>query len=301
MLEKTNESQNEVIITGILNELDIVEGKSAEGQPYVRGTAYIRVDQEIEGEVKENIIPVKMFSMMYKKGTKEVSKLYTRILNYKNEFKSLAIVDSPSEASRVTVTASISENSFYNESTDSIITGFQVSSNFIKKAKDSDKEGAKFVFSGVVINTNSEVNSDGEETGRLFVKLGVIGYGGKINIITLTATGSKKEHIENNWETKDTVKVAGVLNMSKEVKVFRDDTGFGEPIEKTKPITCNELIITGGSASGLEDDYSYDATDIATLLEERKVYLETLKTKAKNKSKSNSKSSSSNSNEDFGF
>lgn len=301
MLEKTNESQNEVIITGILNELDIVEGKSAEDQPYVRGTAYIRVDQEIEGEVKENIIPVKMFSMMYKKGTKEVSKLYTRILNYKNEFKSLAIVDSPSEASRVTVTASISENSFYNESTDSIITGFQVSSNFINKAKDSDKEGAKFVFSGVVINTNSEVNSDGEETGRLFVKLGVIGYGGKINIITLTATGSKKEHIENNWETKDTVKVAGVLNMSKEVKVFRDDTGFGEPIEKTKTITCNELVITGGSASGLEDDYSYDATDIATLLEERKVYLETLKTKAKNKSKSNSKSSSSNSNEDFGF
>ena len=29
MLEKTDESQNEVIITGILNELDIVEGKSA--------------------------------------------------------------------------------------------------------------------------------------------------------------------------------------------------------------------------------------------------------------------------------
>jgi hypothetical protein len=44
MLEKTTESQNIVTITGVLNELDIVEGRTADGREFVRGTAFIAVD-----------------------------------------------------------------------------------------------------------------------------------------------------------------------------------------------------------------------------------------------------------------
>lgn len=299
MLEKSTESQNEVTIVGILNELDIVEGKSSEGKEYVRGTAYVRVDQEINGEVVENIIPVKMFSMKYKKGTNEISKLYTRILGYKDDFKSVAAVEDASSASRISVTGNLTENSFYDEKKDRIVSGFQINSNFLNEAKSSQTESAKFVLSGVVINKQEEVNSEGEETGKLLVKLGIVGYGGKLNIVTLTATDSKKEHIENNWEVKDTVRVAGAVNMTHEVKVFKDDTGFGEPIEKVKTITRNELVITGGSASGLEDDYSYDATDIAAMLEERKAELESLKEKAKSKKKNTTSNKSSSDN--FGF
>jgi hypothetical protein len=41
---KERESKNECYISGILNELDIVEGTTSDGRDYVRGTAKIRVD-----------------------------------------------------------------------------------------------------------------------------------------------------------------------------------------------------------------------------------------------------------------
>lgn len=278
MLEKTTESQNIVTITGVLNELDIVEGRTADGREFVRGTAFIAVDQEVDGVPVSNIIPVKMFSMKLKKDGGP-NKIYERILGYKNEFKSVAIVEDRSEATRVTVSAKVSENSFYDERTNQIRSGYAIDSNFINKAKDADVEGAKFVFSGVVMGKQNEVDTNGEETGRLLVKMGLVGYAGKLNVITLVATGSKKDHIENNWENKETVKVAGLVNMTHEVKQIVDDSGFGDPIVRTKTINKNELFITGGSASGLEEDLSYDATDISEMLEARKADLEALKNK----------------------
>lgn len=280
MLNKSVESQNEVTIVGTLNELDIVEGTTGDGRDYVRGTAYIKVDQEINGMATENIIPVRMFSMKLKKGTNEVSKIYSRIISYKTDLKSIAAVEDISEASRVSVNAKISENAFYNDKTGKIISSFQVESNFINKAKSTDEDVAKFLISGVVLSKIDELNND-ESTGRLIVNMGVIGYGEKLSVIKLYATDSKKSHIENNWETKETVRVAGLLNVTHEVKVIKDDSGFGEPIEKKKTIYKDELIITGGSASGLEEDYSYDATDISSMLETRKVEQENLKNKTK--------------------
>lgn len=295
MLEKNTESQNEVIVSGILNELDIVTGVTKDGRDYVRGTAYVRVDQEINGETVENIVPVKMFSMKLKKGTTEVSKIYERIMGYSSEFKSIAVCEDPAEASRVTIVAKVSENAYYDERTGQIRSNFQLDGNFINKAKPGDVEGAKFVFSGVVIGTQNEVNADGEETGKLFVKLGIVGYGGKLHVVTLAATDSKKTHIENNWSQKDTVKVAGVVNISREVKEFKEDTGFGEPIISTKTLYRNELVITGGSASCLDEDYAYDAADIASLLEDRKVAQEALKNAPKKTASAPAKS------DGFGF
>ena len=47
---KKIQSKNECTIVGILNELDIVEGKASDGRDYIRGTATIRVDQEVKGK-----------------------------------------------------------------------------------------------------------------------------------------------------------------------------------------------------------------------------------------------------------
>jgi hypothetical protein len=41
---KQVQSKNECYISGILNELEIVEGKTYDGRDYVRGIAKVRVD-----------------------------------------------------------------------------------------------------------------------------------------------------------------------------------------------------------------------------------------------------------------
>lgn len=64
---KKIQSKNECTIVGILNELDIVEGKTSDGRDYIRGTATIRVDQEVKGKQVENLIPVSMFAMRLKR------------------------------------------------------------------------------------------------------------------------------------------------------------------------------------------------------------------------------------------
>ena len=64
---KKIQSTNTVTIIGTLNELNIEEKTTADGRAYVHGTANVKVDQEINGTMVENIIPVRMFSMRLKK------------------------------------------------------------------------------------------------------------------------------------------------------------------------------------------------------------------------------------------
>lgn len=45
-IEKT-QSENNVYVSGILNELDIVTGTTTDGREWIRGTANIKCDQDI--------------------------------------------------------------------------------------------------------------------------------------------------------------------------------------------------------------------------------------------------------------
>lgn len=281
---KEVQSQNECFISGVLNELDIVEGKTTDGREYVRGTAKIRVDQEINGKVQENIVPVSMFSMKLKKDNSPNS-VFTRILGYKDTLISEAIAETPSQASKVTLSGkscNIAENLWYDQRTDQVRSGFQISSNFINPKRDNDKDKAGFELSGVVLNTRPEIDSKTEEeTGRLIVNLGIIGYNGTINVVDLIASDTAKAHIEANWTNGDTVKVVGLINVSQKVVTWKEEQGFGEPIERSRTESKRELIITGGSAGGLDEGLSYDADDIKAALAERKAKMESIKQNSK--------------------
>ena len=101
---RESESTNSVMIAGILKELDITEAKSSEGKEYVSCKATVKVDQEVNGKMTENEIPVRMFAMRKKKdGTN--NKLYDNIVGYKEKFTALAACpeDNPGLASRVVI------------------------------------------------------------------------------------------------------------------------------------------------------------------------------------------------------
>lgn len=287
------QSTNRVTISGILNELNIEEKVTTDGRGYVHGTAKIKVDQEVNGQMTENEIPVRMFSMKKKKDGTD-NDLYKGIVKMADDFISMGAAETPSQASRVTITGGQIQENTYIDKSGIERSDFQIFSNFMKSAKTQDEEVAKFELSGVIGNIQDEMKN-GEETGRLLVKFIVIGYQGRADVITLIAENPVAvNHIRNNWEKGDTVSVAGVVNMTFKVETWEEEQGFGEPIKRSKTVSKRELLITSGSPCGLDEELSYDNDAIKLALEKRQQRNEEQKQK-KNAAKATPKRN------DFGF
>ena len=286
---KEAQSTNVVEISGILSQLEVEQKKTADGKNYASAKATIKVDQEIGGKMVENEIPVKLFSMELKSDGK-VSKIYTGILEMRDKFTSLAALpdDEKDKASKVVITSGqLKENIWVDPSSGQVRTGFEIDSNFMNAPRQGAEfePGARFELSGVIMDTTRETDANQEETGRLKVKVAVVGWTGKdgvtrVDVIDLiAASDSAVNFIESNWEKGVTVNINGKISFNQSTKVWYEEQGFGEPIKRTKTQTRKELIILGGSPSGLEEEYSYDANDIKAGLAARAARVEEQKEK----------------------
>lgn len=276
---KEKESKNIVEVTGILNEMDVNTGTSKKtGKEYVSATIKVRLDQEINGVPTENLIPIKFFAMK-KKNDGTDNKAYQRILDFEKNFTSAtASENGAAGASRIKVTGcKLAENAYVRQDGSLAERNFVINGSFINKQRDGDVEGATFELSGVVGKMLPEVDSaTGEETGRLFVDFIVIGYKGVAHVIRMVAEGPAKSHIETNWTQGDTVNVNGIINMYSATRITYEEQGFGKPLERKTTEYRQELIIIGGSQCGLEEAYSYDASDVKVAIDERTAYLASL-------------------------
>lgn len=297
---KEAQSTNVVEISGILSQLEVEQKKTADGRNYASAKATIKVDQEIGGKMVENEIPVKLFSMELKSDGK-VSKIYTGILEMRDKFTSLAALpdDEKDKASKVVITSGqLKENIWVDPNSGQVRTGFEIDSNFMNAPRQGAEfePSARFELSGVIMDTTRETDANQEETGRLKVKVAVVGWTGKdgvtrVDVIDLiAASDSAVNFIESNWEKGDTVNINGAISFNQSTKVWYEEQGFGEPIKRTKTQTRKELIILGGSPSGLEEEYSYDANDIKAGLAARAARVEEQKEKG-NKPKTQKRAS----------
>lgn len=297
---KEVQSTNVVEISGILSQLEVEQKKTADGRNYASAKATIKVDQEIGGKMVENEIPVKLFSMELKSDGK-VSKIYTGILEMRDKFTSLAALpdDEKDKASKVVITSGqLKENIWVDPNSGQVRTGFEIDSNFMNAPRQGAEfePSARFELSGVIMDTTRETDANQEETGRLKVKVAVVGWTGKdgvtrVDVIDLiAASDSAVNFIESNWEKGDTVNINGAISFNQSTKVWYEEQGFGEPIKRTKTQTRKELIILGGSPSGLEEEYSYDANDIKAGLAARAARVEEQKEKG-NKPKTQKRAS----------
>ena len=297
---KEAQSTNVVEISRILSQLEVEQKKTADGRNYASAKATIKVDQEIGGKMVENEIPVKLFSMELKSDGK-VSKIYTGILEMRDKFTSLAALpdDEKDKASKVVITSGqLKENIWVDPNSGQVRTGFEIDSNFMNAPRQGAEfePSARFELSGVIMDTQRETDANQEETGRLKVKVAVVGWTGKdgvtrVDVIDLiAASDSAVNFIESNWEKGDTVNINGAISFNQSTKVWYEEQGFGEPIKRTKTQTRKELIILGGSPSGLEEEYSYDANDIKAGLAARAARVEEQKEKG-NKPKTQKKAS----------
>lgn len=301
---KETESTNVVEIAGILKELDVEEKATADGRDYVTAKAIIKVDQEVNGKAVENEIPVRAFAMKLKSDGKTLSKLYTGIVDWRTKFTSLAVCPEGEEhqASKVVITTGKLEENIFPTADGKLASTFQISTNFMNVPRgDKFEEGAKFELSGVVLGKAREVDGNGDDTGRLKVQFGVIGYNGKLNVLELiAATDNAVNFIESNWEDGDTVNVNGAISINQSTKTWFEEQGFGEPIKRTKTVSRKELIILGGSTAGLDEDSAYDAMDIKRAQEERQARAQEIKEKGNSKGRAQTPKTMKNTNA-FGF
>lgn len=242
-----------------------------------------------------------MYSKKFKKDGNP-NQVYERILGYRDQFTSAAVVEDISQASRVVFAGNncqITENMWVPKGSNSVASSFRISSNFINPARQTaeSQDQARFEFSGVVLNKRPELDKEEQETGRLLIDMGIIGWQGRIDVVTLVATDTKRTHVEANWEKGDTVTAIGIINMTQEIQKWKEEVGFGEPIERQRTISKRELLLTAGSACGNEDALSYDAGDVKVALAERKARQDKLIEDSKNSAPKPAAKTSN----DFGF
>ena len=267
---------NKLNLAGILMDVTPGEGKLSDGRPYKRATVTIRVTQAYGGKTETSDIQVGMFAVEYTSTGKQ-NPAWKSLLDLMQMKTAQSVgID---KASHVRLTgATLQENNFVSRS-GQLINGWQIRGSFINEAKVSDV--ASFVTDIFIMNMEDEVDREGDTTGRLKIKGGIVQYGGKLDVVDfIVEQPDTVEYISRNWEVNGTVTVKGrirVLSQEEEVQA----SGWGEDVPETTTRFVRELIITTGDDECKEEEFAYDPVEIKKAFNERKAAIEQMQINAR--------------------
>jgi len=274
------QAKNEVFIEGILAEVDIkTDSSKKDNKPYIRGEIKILVNQIIDGEARESVIPVRMFSMKNKKDG-SANPAYDAILKVQNTFKSAAGEGGLENADAVRVTrGSINENIFVPRGSDKEVSFPEIQANFISKCnRNSLKPLTRFSINVAINAIKEDIDKEGVPTGALVIKAGIPQYADKLDLIEFKVyKDNAKEHIERHWQKGSTVNVEGYINFSAKTEFVEEESGFGDPISIPKTTTVRELVIVSGSPEPFDEERSYSKEELNAAMDERVARIAILK------------------------
>ena len=270
------QSGNKLNLAGILMDVTPGDGKLSDGRPYKRATVTIRVTQTYGGKTETSDIQVGMFATEFTSTGKQ-NPAWKSLMDLM-QMKTAQNVGIDA-ASHVRLTgATLQENNFVSR-TGQLINGWQIRGSFINEAKVSDV--ASFVTDIFIMSMDDEVDRDGDTTGRLKIRGGIVQYGGKLDVVEfIVEAPDTVEYISRNWEVNGTVTVKGrirVLSQEEEAQ----SSGWGEDVPETTTRFVRELIITTGDDTCKEEDFAYDPVEIKKAFNERKAAIEQLQINAR--------------------
>ena len=267
---------NKINLAGTLMDVTFGDGKLSDGRPYQRATVTVRVNQTYLGKEETSDIQVGMFATEFTSTGKQ-----NPAWKSLNDLKLMKTAQNVGidNASHVRLTgATLQENNFVSRN-GQLISGWQIRGSFINEAKVSDV--ASFVTDIYIMSMDPEVTRDGDTTGRLKIKGGIVQYNGKLDVVDfLVESPDTVEYISRNWEENGTVTVKGrirVLSQEEEVQ----SSGWGEEVPDTTTRFVRELIITTGDDTCKEEDVAYDPVEIKKAFNERKAAIEQLQINAR--------------------
>lgn len=257
------QAKNVVTIEGIVSEIKLREGTAgATKKEYIGGEIVVELEQEVSGVRTSVLVPVSVFANKLKndgnpnpafKGLKEIEATYN----------SIAVVGRD-KADKVRIDkGEITENVFYGQNSE-LVTFPRIRNTFFKKVTGDYNPHADFIAKIVIANIKDEIDKEGIETGRLVIKGLIVQYGGKIDVVDFVV--EKKEavaFIRDNYKKNDTVQVSGKVRFTSITETKETPQGFGDPIIETVTRNKRELVITSGSDGAMDEDESYDLSEIA--------------------------------------
>ena len=298
---------NSVVVNGALLGLDLREGKSAPSKgskPYRSVNATIRVNQTFGGKSEISEIPVGFIAMKHKKDGTD-NPVYETLGKYATEYKT-AQRDGIEEATNVNINGrkgngTLSENMFATpQNPDTVVSNWNIGATFLNEnrgiAPGNGADCATFDIEIFILNLERELSREGEETGRLKIRGGVVKFGRKLDCLDFFVENpSAIDYIERNFNVNDTAHFVGRIRFTSETVKYETENTWGESIPQTNTVKKRELIITGpgvGCESGpYDEERSYDPEDIRVLVADRNALKEQKKMEAR--AKANTKSNAS--------
>lgn len=276
------QSINKVNIVGKLLETTFREGTTKDGKPYESCNYIVRVKQTIEGKEEIHEIPASVFGTKFTNSGK-LNPAYKTVQDMKN-FKTIQR-DGEEMASVIrTNSGSINENYFVSQS-GQLVDSWQIRTSFVNEGGKG--ELATFNLEIFIIDMHDEENSQGETTGRLVIRGGVVQYGEKLDVLDFFVEAPDKiEYISRNWNINDTVLAKGYIRYTpkEDVGPVSQNTWGDDIPEVAAPQMARELIIAGGSDEPYDEDFAYDEKEIRKGYNVRKAAIEQAQFDAKNKS-----------------
>ena len=272
---------NKLNIVGKLLDKTFNEGMTSTGKKYERANLTVRVTQMVDNREETSEIPVAMFATPFTNGGSP-NPAYENI----QRLKTMHSVQDVGEAEADTIamtSAELQENNFVSRNSGQLINTWQIRNSFVnvnKKAKDI----ASFNIDVFIMDMHDEVDSEGDPTGRLIIKGGIVQWGGRLDVVNFIVESPEKvDYVQRSWNINETVKIGGRIRYtSKEENRPAATSSWGEELPETTTRTVRELIVTTGNDSAYDEDFSYDPADIKKAFNVRKANLEQLQINAKN-------------------
>ena len=263
------QSNAKVFIEGLVSEKDLTV-KTEDGKTKISGSLTVKTSDV--NFVKFNI------NANEKTNAGTDNKCYAGLVTVMNDYKTIAEVGE-TEADKVRVSGDL--NLYTSAQSGANIVGFK--SNFFNRVKANEEfeQKAEFSVETFISSIIPEVNTDGDETGRILVKGWVPTYNG-IEPITLVAEDDIASAVESTFEPGQTVEFMGDIVNNRIETVTEIPMAIGKPKKKVKVDYKNELVITGASTpyeEGETPEKPYEADVNKAAFQERSNKLEEAKAK----------------------
>lgn len=272
------EANNFARIEGLLLETDlqygsyVKDGKTIES---IYGQIKVLVEQTVNGVPEALEIPIRMFSNKFTKAG-AVNPSYANIEEVKNTYRSVAACGNKEDADKVRMTATLMESTYFSRE-GNMITRPQITASFVSRVKGQFKPEASFSLEFAVSSMDYVTDANGIEVEpkKLQVTAIVPRWGGNVDVLKMYATSPNVINaISSYWEPDNTYKANGRLNFCSKTETILEEVDFGEPVERSRTVNVNELIITGGSQAPLEGELGFDPQELIAAMKSRKTRLD---------------------------
>ena len=256
--EDLKQMLNRVTIQGTLMDNSLENKVDKNGRKYLSGELEIMTDNEY-------IIPVTVFAYELKTSG-EKNTIYERLaklLDYPSA-RTVGIAKAPKI---VVSNGRIEDNSFYSDRDNRIVNNWRISGSFIRAAANDAVNQNSFEVQGVIASIKEVVDREGNNTDTYDLKLLNVGFGGRVNELTLRFDDpAAVKYINDNYNPGDLVTLCGQIVYEQHERVIEKELGFGEPLKQTFTNTVRLLRITAGTPPTEADDSEYKLKDLQQII-----------------------------------